>query len=174
MSEAEKETLKFLNLAVDLEKSSMKFYTDALNKISDFNMKSLLEALMGNERDHLASVTKIKMLYEDGKDEELKEAASNFTVHEPANPFKGKKQEEALVDPDADIHDVFNAAIEMEKKASAFYTEAAEKTTSEFIKEYFLKLAREELLHKEFIEDHKDALYDSGYWLGIEHTRLET
>ena len=52
VSDSDKELLKYLNEAVKLEKSAMRFYTTARNKTSNFNMKAILS---GQRRRHKRS-----------------------------------------------------------------------------------------------------------------------
>ena len=173
-SQEDKETLKYLQLAVKLEQNSLKFYTIARNRVSDFNMKTLLNTLLQNEIDHLAKVTRMKILFQKGKSAALMKEAAGFRPHTPRNPFKDVKQIDKLVRPGADIYDVFKKAVAMEQNAHDFYMEAAEHCKGSFIKTYLRKLAKDELKHKAFIESHRDAIYNDGYWMGIEHVRLET
>ncbi len=166
-------TLKYLDLSVELEQNAYKFYTTARDEVKDFNMKSLLNALMGNEIDHLETITRVRDLYAAKNTEQVKEAAETFEVHRPNNPFRDMKQVEKLKEPGADILDVFNKAVELEQKASDFYLEAAEHAELDFIKAYFKKLAAEEVFHKEFIESHREAICKDGFWLGINQSRLD-
>ena len=62
----------------------------------------------------------------------------------------------------------------MEEKAHNFYMDAAKHSKGEFIKLYLQKLARDEWYHKQFIEQHRESVYNNGYWLGIDHVRIES
>jgi rubrerythrin len=166
-------TLRYLDLAVELEHNTNKFYETARDKVKDPNMKRLLGSLMDHETGHLASVTKVRDLYVAKQTAEVKEAAAMLKVHKPNNPFTGMKQIEKLTKPGADILDVFTEAAALEQKAHDFYVEAAEHAQGTFIQAYLRKLAEEETYHKKFIEAQRDAVCNEGYWLGVDHVKLE-
>ena len=173
MSSFDPVTLKYLDLAVELERNTNQFYETARGKVKDPNMKRLLNSLTDNETGHLDSVTKVRDLYAAKQTADVKAAAALVKVHKPKNPFRGMKQIERLMRPAADILDVFKEAAALEQKAHEFYLEAAEHAQGTFIKAYLRKLAKEEALHKGFIEAQQQAVCTDGYWLGIEHVKLE-
>ena len=67
VKESDKELLKYLDMAVELEKSSTRFYTTARKKVNDYNMKMLLNVMIEKEKEHLASVTKMRNLVKQNK-----------------------------------------------------------------------------------------------------------
>jgi rubrerythrin len=172
--DADNETMKYLRLAFDLEKRSLHFYMTARNKTSDFNMKTFLNSLLDLEITHLNSVGRVHRLYTLKKTAEVKREAMKFQVHKPENPFKGLKQWHRLGKQEQGIYEIFNTALQMEEKAYDFYLDAAKHSKGEFIKEYLQKLAKDEWYHKEAIMSQRDMIYNSGYWLGIDHVRLES
>ena len=167
------ETLKYLNLAVKLEQNSFRFYKTARDKVKDFNMKSLLNSLMGQEVAHLSLVVRVRDLYAVKKTLRAKKEAGMLKIHKPKNPFSGMIQTDPLLKPGADVFLAFKRAVELEQKAYEFYIEAAEHAEGAFIRNFLRKLAKDELNHKQFIESHREAVYNEGYWLGIDHVRLE-
>ena len=173
-TDPDKELLSYLNEAVKLEKSSVKFYTTARNKILNFNMKSLLNAFLTVEVEHLVSVTKVRNAIRDKKKPQAVRAAKSFKLTKPANPFKEMVQLKKLAGRNADIFKLFKGAKELEEKAESFYREAAKNTTHPELKKYFQRFASDEAKHQAFLKKHEDAIYNDGYWLGIDHVRLET
>jgi rubrerythrin len=166
-------TLRYLELAVELERNTNKFYETARDEAKDPNMKRLLDSLMDHETGHLGTIARVRDLYAAKQTEEIKAAAAALKVHKPKNPFRGMRQTRKLTKPAADILDLLDRAAEVEQKAHEFYLEAAEHAQGTFIKAYLKKLAKEETYHKKFIESQRQALCNDGYWLGIEHVRLE-
>ena len=173
MSSFDAVTLKYLDLAVELERNTNEFYETAREKVKDPNMKRLLTSLTDYETGHLDSVAKVRDLYAAKQTVEVKAAAASLSVHRPKNPFRGIQQIEKLTRPGADILDVFKEAAALEQKAHEFYVEAAEHAQGAFIKAYLRKLAKEETYHKMFIEAQQKAVCSDGYWLGIDHVELE-
>jgi len=173
MSAFDPETLKYLDLAVQLEQNTSKFYKTALAKINDPNMKAMLNAVTEHESGHLRSITKVRDLYAAKQTARVKAAAALLKVHKPENPFTGMEQIEKLTEPGADLLALFDEAMALEQKANEFYLEAAEHAQGAFIKTYLRKLAQEETYHKEWLAAQKDAVCNDGYWLGIDHVNLE-
>jgi len=173
MSSFDAVTLKYLDLAVELERNTNEFYVTAWEKVKDPNMKRLLSSLTDHETGHLESVAKVRDLYAAKQTAQVKAAAAKLKVHRPKNPFRGMKQIEKLTRPGAEMLDVFKEAAALEQKAHEFYLEAAEYAQGAFIKAYLRKLAKEETYHKNFIEAQQEAVCSGGYWLGIDHVKLE-
>lgn len=171
--DTDKETLKYLKMAFELEKKALHFYMDTRNHTTDFNMKTFLNTLLDLEINHFNTVGRVKRLYEQKKTADVKREADKFVVHKPVNPFKGLKQWDKLDKQEHGIYTIFNTALTMESAAYHFYIEAAQHAKGEFIKEFLQKLAKDEWYHKEFISSHKEATYNNGYWLGIDHVRIE-
>jgi rubrerythrin len=84
-------------------------------------------------------------------------------------------QAERLTNPYlSDIFKLFEGAMDLEMRAERFYLEAAEKVAHPEIKRFLRCFAADEARHRKFLVKHKGAVYNEGYWLGIEHVRLQT
>jgi len=167
------ETLEYLNLAVELERNTNKFYKTALEKIKDPDTKSVLHAVTEHESGHLESIARVRDLYAAKQTDEVKAAAAELEVHKPTNPFTSIEQVEKMTVPGADILDLFEQAIAFEKKANEFYLEAAEHAQGTFIQAYLKKLAKEEIFHMEWLQAQKEAVCTDGHWLSLEHVTLD-
>lgn len=170
----DKELLKYLDEAVRLEKSAMQFYSTARNKVTNFNMKSLLNAFLTVEVEHLVTVTKVRDLVRSKRSAQAIAEAKKFRSTTPVNPFKDMMQWERLTSHRSDIFTLFKGATELETRAEEFYKGAAKHVRNAEIRSFLLRFAKDEARHRMFLLEHKDALYDDGYWLGIEHVRLQT
>ena len=174
VSDEDKEILKYLDEAVKLEKASMRFYATARNKVTNFNMKSLLNAFLTVEVEHLMTVTKVRNLVREKKSTQAIKEAKKFKSTTPVNPFKDMMQWEKLTHNRTDIFMLFKGATELESRAENFYKGAAKHVKNPEIKKFLLRFAKDEAKHKLFLLEHKGALYNDGYWMGIDHVRLET
>jgi len=152
MSSLDPVTLKYLNLAVELEQNTNSFYETARDKVKDPDLKSVLNSMMESETGHLESITRVRDLYAAKLTMRVRAVAAMRKVHKPKTPFRDMTQINKLTEPEADLGDIITEAAALEQKAHDFYMEAAEHADGDFIKEYLTKLAEEELLHKEAIE----------------------
>ena len=172
---AKPEMLKYLQLAIETEKRGIEFYTEAKKLVDDYNMNRLMDVLLEQEHIHLKY---FKELYNAEKKDGLKEAEGVATSYtgQPAikNPLFGMKQLHDVAKKKSTIYHLFNQAIEFEERGHKLYMDLAAKVKDKKIGEFLKKVAHEELRHRDFIRMHQQAVYDTGYWLGIEHTRLET
>lgn len=174
VSDSDSELLHYLDEAVKLEKSSMNFYASARNKTSNFNMKSLLNAFLTVEVEHLVTVAKVRDLVRAKKTAQAISEARKFKAATPVNPFRDMLQWEKLTSHRADIFALFGGAIELETKAEQFYLSAAKNVKNPELRSFMLRFAKDEANHRSFLRQHKDSVYDDGYWMGIEHVRLQT
>jgi rubrerythrin len=175
-SPAQKEDiLKYIQLAIDTEKRGIKFYTEAKNAVDDYNMNRLMDVLLDQEHIHLKYFTD---LYEAEKNKGFKDAeevATKYKGQAPVkNPLFGAHQINEIAKKKSTIYHLFNQAIEFEQKGHDLYMDLAKKINDKKISDFLKTVAHEELRHKEFIQMHQDAIYDTGYWLGLEHVRLQT
>lgn len=168
------ELLKYLDEAVKLERSSMTFYTAARNKASNFNMKSLLNAFLTVEVEHLLTVTKVRDLVKKNETAKAIAAANKFKATVPVNPFEDMVQLEKLSSYGSDIFSLFQSAKDLEVKAENFYRDAAKHVRHPELKRFLLRFASDEKRHQAYLDKHREAVYNDGYWLGIGHVRLQT
>ena len=171
ITQDDKNISRFMLLAIDTEKQGIKFYTAAKKKANDYNMSKLLEVIIEQEKKHLAAFTAIH----DAEKKGIKEAAGKAGEYRTQSPlksplFKPVRKTKKLTS----IHELFKEALDFEVRGHDMYLYMARRIKDRKIKEFLKMVAHEELNHRNFIHQHQDALYDTGYWLGLEHVRLET
>lgn len=160
-----------INIGIDTEKRAIEFYTVALEKVDDFNARSLLELLISEEKKHLDALVKI--------DNEIKErdhaasASYEFKAEKIKNPLFEKNQLERITDTSSTVFEVLKTASDMEKKGYEFYTDLVNNTEDESVKSFLKELAEAEKYHLEFINLNIDSLYSTGYWFGEDQVRKE-
>ncbi|MBW2967390.1 ferritin family protein [Candidatus Woesearchaeota archaeon] len=175
VSPDDKNILRFMLLAIDTEKKGIKFYTAAKRKVDDYNMTRLLDMIIEQEKQHLAF---FKAVYaaekKKGTAEAAKEAAKYKGQPRVESPLFKQLPPKKLQKKISTIHNIFKEALDFEVHGHDMYRYMARRVKNKKIKAFLSMVATEELKHRNFIHQHQDALYDTGFWLGLEHVRLET
>lgn len=126
-----------LDFAITLEQEAVEFYTDLAAKMSNNEMKEIFTQFSFEEVGHKAKLQKIKdekiFLLSDEKIADLK--ISDYI--DSARPEPNMKYEDAL-----------KLAMKREKAAFKLYTNLANKSDNENMKNLFSLLAQEESKHK--------------------------
>jgi len=130
-------------IAIKREEEAYDFYLDIHAKVADPSLKQTLEFIAGEEKKHKAFLVS----YRDG----------NFgTKALKMSDFIDYKIAEYLEEPDiggeSKPEDVYLAASHRELRSFHFYTELSNLHADGDIKEMLLKMANEELKHKEKME----------------------
>ncbi|MFH1064191.1 MAG: ferritin family protein [Candidatus Woesearchaeota archaeon] len=167
--------LTYIKLAISTEKKGIKFYTEVKSKINDYNMKRLMDTLIEQENVHLKYFTGI---YEAEKKKGTSDAAKVAASYSPQpklkNPLFGMRQLQEVVRTKSAIYHVFNQALQFETDGYDLYMKLAKKVKNRKISEFLKIVANEELRHRDFIKMHQDAVYNTEYWMGMDHVRLES
>jgi rubrerythrin len=132
-----------LDKAIQREEEAYQFYMDILNQIEDQSAKETIEWVAGEEQKHRDFLVN----YREGRygSDSLRMGA---VVH-----YKiAEHQEEPEIAKDMRREDVFLVASHRELKSYNFYTELAELHPRGDTKEMLLRIANEELKHKEKME----------------------
>jgi rubrerythrin len=173
--EGRKDILKFIKLAINTEKRGIKFYTQAKRRVDDINMNRLLDVILEQEHTHLKFFTHIYNAEKKrGESAAAKEAARYKGQHKLKNPLFGMKQLHDVTKKKSTIYHLFKQAVEFEQDGHDLYMDIARKVKDKRIKNFLRMVAHEELKHRDLILMHQDAVYNTGYWMGMEHVRLET
>lgn len=174
-SDDHKELLRHIKLAILTEKRGIKFYKQAKKTVDDINMSRLIDVLLDQEYTHLKFFKEIYRaekkkgeVYAAKKAEEYKKQPR---MHDPL--FSRKHLHEITKNKSTIFH-LFRQAINFEQKGHDLYMDIAKKVKNKKIKKFLKMVAREELKHRDYIQMHEEAIYDTGYWHGIGHVRLET
>ncbi|MFZ2957223.1 MAG: ferritin family protein [Candidatus Ozemobacteraceae bacterium] len=132
-----------LAMAITREQEAFFFYTDLMDLATDKNVKDTLQWIANEEMKH----RKFLLDYKSGK--HAKNALQMSTVID-------YKVAEHISEPDSGkpltSGDIFLVAAHREAKSTKFYTSLSELHSDPEIKGLFLKMANEELKHKEKME----------------------
>lgn len=131
-----------LDKAIQREEEAYQFYMDILNHIEDKSVKEAIEWVAGEEQKHKDFLVN----YREGR------YSDSLRMSDVVHYKIAEHQEEPEVAKDMRREDVFLVASHRELKSYNFYTELAELHPRGDTKEMLLKIANEELKHKEKME----------------------
>ena len=132
-----------LDLAIQREEEAYEFYTDILGRVSDESAKDTLRFIAGEEVKH----KRFLVNYREGK-----YGAGGLRMADVVEYKIAEYLEEPDIDGDMSSQDVFLIAAHRESRSHQFYTELAGLHADGEIQTMLLKMANEELKHKEKME----------------------
>ncbi|HEU18106.1 MAG TPA: hypothetical protein ENO00_01820 [Deltaproteobacteria bacterium] len=132
-----------LNLAIAREEAAYAFYTELRERIADREARDTLEFLAGEERKHRDFLVK----YKAGKI-----AAGTMQMTEVIDYKIAEHLEMPDPEKDRDSKEVYLIAAHRELAAYNFYNDLAKLHPDGEVKEMLLKMANQELKHKEKVE----------------------
>jgi len=160
--------MKATEIAINMEKDAVKFYTEAAEKVSSPAGKKMFLSIAEDEKRHIEMVKalmsgmgiteenvdpmqKVKSVFESMKDEMQEKISAT------------KEDSEAL-----------SIAMKMEKEGFEFYKKTAAEATDEKSKALFDRLVHEEEKHYEMFLNTLQFLNESGHWfMWKEHSIVE-
>ena len=134
---------QFIEMAIKREEEAYAFYMDLLDKVSDESSQDALRWIAEEEQKHRAFLVRYL-------DEGLGRQALRLT---DVTYYKiAEHQEEPEIKEDMNSKDVFLIAAHRERRSHAFYTEIAGLHPEGDTRDMLLRMASEELKHKEKME----------------------
>ena len=132
-----------LDKAIQREEEAYFFYMDILDKIEDKRVRETIEWIANEEKKHKAFLIN----YREGR-----YGPDSLRMSDVVHYKIAEHQEEPEIAKDMSSEDVFLVASHRELKSYTFYTELAEVHPRGETREMLLKIANEELRHKEKME----------------------
>ena len=132
-----------LGIAISREQEAYDFYMDIHAKVAEPSLKETLEFIAGEEKKHKAFLVS----YRDGNF-----GAKALKMSDVVDYKVAEYLEESEIDEASKPEDVYLAASHRELRSFHFYTELANLHADSEIKEMLLKMANQELKHKEKME----------------------
>ena len=139
----EKRVSDIIEIAIKREEDAYDFYMDIHSKVVDPNVKDTLEFIAGEERKHKEFLVN----YRDGGF-----GAKALRMSDAVDYKIAEYLEEPEVDEQSKPEDVYLLASHRELRSHHFYTELANLHADGDLQEMLLKMANEELKHKEKME----------------------
>ena len=138
-----KRVADILEIAIKREEDAYDFYMDILSKVVDETAKDTLRFVAGEEEKHKAFLVN----YRDGKFGDKALRMSDVVEYKIAEYL-----DEPEVDKDSKPEEVYLVAAHREARSHQFYTEMANLHAEGEPRDMLLKMANEELKHKEKME----------------------
>lgn len=139
----DKRVSDILEIAIKREEDAYDFYMDIHSKVSDASVKDTLEFIAGEEKKHKAFLVS----YRDGNFGEKALRMSDVVDYKIAEYL-----EEPELNENSKPEDIYLVASHREFRSHLFYTELAHLHAEGDPREMLLKMANEELKHKEKME----------------------
>ena len=139
----DKRVSDILEIAIKRDEEAYDFYMDIHSKVSDTSVKDTLKFIAGEEKKHKAFLVS----YRDGDFGEKALRMSDVVDYKIAEYL-----EEPEVNENAKPEDIYLVASHREFRSHLFYTELANLHAGGDPREMLLKMANEELKHKEKME----------------------
>ena len=139
----DKTVSEIIDIAIQREEEAFAFYMDIHGKVSETAVKDTLEFIAGEEKKHREFLVK----YRDGGF-----GVDSLRMNDPIDYRIAEHLEEPEVKADMRSEDVYLVAAHRESRSHQFYSDLARLHTGGELNEMLLKIASEELKHKEKME----------------------
>jgi rubrerythrin len=139
----DKRVSDILEIAIKREEEAYDFYMDIHGKVDDPSVKDTLEFIAAEEKKHKAFLVR----YRDGIF-----GAQGLRMSDVVDYKIAEYLEEPAIDENTKPEDVYLVASHRERRSYHFYTELANLHAEGEPREILLKMANEELKHKEKME----------------------
>ena len=139
----ERRIADLLDLAIRREEEAYDFYMDICGVVEDQSVKDTIEFIAGEEKKHKAFLVN----YRDGN-----YGADALRMADSVDYKIAEYLEEPEIEENMKSQDVYLIAAHRESRSHQFYTELADLHTEGDTKSMLLKMANEELKHKEKME----------------------
>ena len=138
-----KTVAEILDMAIQREEAAYVFYMDIHARVEDASVKDTVEFIAGEEKKHKAFLVSYK---------EGKYGADSLRMSTVVEYKIAEYLEEPEIAQDSSREDVYLVAAHREARSHQFYTELANMHAGSDLKTMLLKMANEELKHKEKME----------------------
>lgn len=161
----EKAFCEAIGTALRMEEEGKRFYQDALKRVNNQFARRTLEFLIKEEDRHIDKIIRFNE-YLLGRGDFDIEAECSTDVPER---LKALIDEAAVAtiknieDSSSDV-EVYEAAMEFERRGYQFYQEASRKEEDERLKRFFEFLVSEEIKHFQLLQNTKKYLEDPSYY----------
>ena len=171
MSSQSSESITALKTAIEVEDNGLLTFLKFARQTKDTTGKNMFIRLAMDELEHRQILERqLNKLLEGGKWENVEVPKSEIekispTIREKQQRIKG---ESGLAEMDA-----LNTALDLEKKAAAFFREKAELIDEPEAKSLFIRLAEWEDAHYDMIQAELDSIQGTGFWFGIPEFQMD-
>jgi rubrerythrin len=139
----DKHLSEVIDLAIQREEEAYDFYMDIFNKLEDPGIKDTIHFIAGEEKKHKAFLVN----YREGD-----YAPDALRMTDVVDYKISKYLEEPEITKETKREDIYLIASHRELRSHRFYTELANMHDETYLKDMLVKMANEELKHKEKME----------------------
>lgn len=173
MAELTSEIVGIIKESIKLELDGQSFFEHLANATHNELGKKMFNKLANDEAQHLKVFSEIftNLVGEDWKKhmDDVKEGTKATMIEALA-----KKVESAGKEGRASELEAISIAMNLERNAIEFFSNAANKTTDTKARDAFNRIADEERLHFDLLQAQYDNLTNSGYWFDVAEFRMDS
>jgi len=150
--------MNIFDYAMQMEKDGEAYYRQMALKCHVKGLKKILNMLADDEVGHYNAFEKLKK----GIDAEV---SDSVVLENAKNVFQDIKETETRFDFDVSEIELYNKAIEIEKKSEDFYREKANEVEQSALKFVLLHIAKDEKKHRFLLENTVEFLSRPKTWI---------
>ncbi|MDR4508009.1 MAG: ferritin family protein [Candidatus Brocadiaceae bacterium] len=150
--------MDIFEFALQMEKDGEKYYRDLVLKVDNIGLKNVLSMLADAEVKHYEILQRLK-------ENETVQISDVSVLSDVKNIFTKMKEEKDISGLDSSLREVYENALEIEKKSQEFYKEKAEEVHEQSQREILLKIAEEEKHHCIILENIINFVSQPARWL---------
>jgi rubrerythrin len=150
--------MKLFDFAMQMEKDGEAYYHELAAKCKIHGLKKILNMLADDEVGHYNTLKKLK----EGAAAEILESE---VLQNAKNVFEEIKETETSFDLTGSEIELYQKAIEIEKKSEDFYREKANEVDRQEVKDILLKIAGDEKKHQFLLKNTCDFLARPQTWV---------
>jgi len=173
MAELTSEIVGIIKESIRLELDGQSFFEHLANATHNELGKKMFTKLANDEAQHLKVFSEIftNLVGEDWKKhiDDVKEGTKATMIEALA-----KKVESAGKEGRASELEAISMAMNLERNAIEFFSNAAKKTADAKARDAFNRIADEERLHFDLLQAQYDNLTNSGFWFDIAEFRMDS
>jgi rubrerythrin len=150
--------MNIFDYAMQMEQEGEAYYRELSNKCNVQGLKKILNMLADDEFVHYNTLKKLKK----GVDADV---SGSIVLENARNIFMEIKETETGFDFDVSEIELYNKAIEIEKKSEDFYREKANEVEQPEIKDILFNIADDEKKHRFLLENTVEFLSRPKTWI---------
>jgi len=150
--------MNIFDYAMQMEQDGEAYYRELASKCRLPGLKKILNMLADDEVGHYNTFKKLK----EGTDAEF---SASVVLENAKNVFQEIKDTETGFDFDVSEIDLYNKAIEIEKKSEDFYREKANEVEQPGIKDILLEIAEDEKKHRFLLKNTVEFISRPKTWI---------
>ena len=150
--------MNIFDYAMQMEQDGEAYYRELAGKCQVQGLKKILNMLADDEVGHYNTFKNLK----EGTGAELSASA---VLENAKNVFQEIKDTETGFDFDVSEIDLYNKAIDIEKKSEDFYREKANEVEQPGVKDILLKVAEDEKKHRFLLENTVEFISRPKTWI---------